>query len=120
VRWDELSGLSSGASSVLANPARRHLGNNLFAFCGSHSPEGVHMRHTLQTKKQHGQVLIVILAFAAILGALLSLYNTTQLVTQKQQLNDAADAAAYSGAVVLAQGLNTRPIPTGPCWPTVP
>ena len=57
--------------------------------------------------RQRGQVLIIILVFAAILGAaLLSLYNVAQLSTSKQQLNDAADAAAYSGAAVIAQGLN--------------
>ena len=57
--------------------------------------------------KQRGQVLIVILVFSAILGAaLLSLYNVAQLSSTKQQLNDAADAAAYSGASVIAQGFN--------------
>lgn len=52
-------------------------------------------------------MLIVILVFSAILGAaLLSLYNVAQLSSTKQQLNDAADAAAYSGASVIAQGFN--------------
>jgi hypothetical protein len=57
--------------------------------------------------KQTGQVLIVILAFSAILGAgLLSIYNTAQLSNEKRELVNAADAAAYSGASILAQGLN--------------
>ena len=57
--------------------------------------------------RQRGQVLIIILVFAAILGAaLLSLYNVAQLSITKQRLNGAADAAAYSGAAVIAQGLN--------------
>lgn len=57
--------------------------------------------------KESGQVLIVILAFSAILGAgLLSIYNTAQLSNEKRELVNAADAAAYSGASILAQGLN--------------
>jgi hypothetical protein len=51
-----------------------------------------------------GQVMIVMLVFAAMLGAaLLSIYNVSKLTTTKQQLTD---AAAYSGATVLVQGLN--------------
>ena len=57
--------------------------------------------------KQSGQALIVILAFSAILGAgLLSIYNTAQLTTAKRELVNAADASAYSGASIIAQGLN--------------
>lgn len=56
---------------------------------------------------QSGQALIVILAFSAILGAgLLSIYNTAQLSTAKRELVNAADASAYSGASIIAQGLN--------------
>jgi hypothetical protein len=56
---------------------------------------------------QSGQILIVALVFCAILGAALySLYNVIQLSSAKQRLNDAADTAAYSGATVIAQGLN--------------
>src|SRR5450830_1911493 len=64
-------------------------------------------RPEVRGASQRGQTLIVILVFSAILGAaLLSLYNVAQLSTAKQQLNDAADTAAYSGATVIAQGLN--------------
>lgn len=57
--------------------------------------------------RQSGQALIVILAFSAILGAgLLSIYNTAQLTTAKRELVNAADASAYSGASIIAQGLN--------------
>ncbi len=60
-------------------------------------------------KKSHqaGQSLLVALAFAAILGVgLLSIYSTAQLANSKRDLVTAADAAAYSGANILAQGLN--------------
>lgn len=57
--------------------------------------------------RQTGQALIVILAFSAILGAgLLSIYSTAQMTTAKRELVNAADAAAYSGASIIAQGLN--------------
>ena len=57
--------------------------------------------------RQSGQALIIILAFSAILGAgLLSIYSTAQMTTAKRELVNAADAAAYSGASVVAQGLN--------------
>ena len=59
------------------------------------------------SRNQSGQALIVILAFSAILGAgLLSIYNTAQLSTAKRELVNAADASAYSGASIIAQGLN--------------
>ncbi len=58
-------------------------------------------------KRQSGQALIIILAFSAILGAgLFSIYNTAQLTTAKRELVNAADASAYSGAAIIAQGLN--------------
>lgn len=57
--------------------------------------------------RSRGQALIVTLAFCAILGAaLLAIFNTISLSSDKRDLVDAADAAAYSGASVLAQGLN--------------
>ena len=59
------------------------------------------------SRKQSGQSLIVILAFSAILGAgLLSIYSTAQLTITKRELINAADASAYSGATIIAQGLN--------------
>lgn len=58
-------------------------------------------------RSQSGQALIVILAFSAILGAgLYSIYNTAQISAEKRELVNAADATAYSGATILAQGLN--------------
>lgn len=67
----------------------------------------LHTSPPRSSTKQSGQVLIVVLAFSAILGAgLLSIYNTAQLSAEKRELVNAADAAAYSGASVLAQGLN--------------
>lgn len=60
-----------------------------------------------RAKADSGQVLVVVLAFLAILGAgLFSIYNTAQLTTAKRQLVNAADASAYSGASIIAQGLN--------------
>lgn len=57
--------------------------------------------------KQSGQVLLVVLFFSAILGVgLLTIYNTAQLTADKRELVNVADAAAHSGASILAQGLN--------------
>ncbi len=57
--------------------------------------------------KQSGQALIVILAFSIILGAgLLSIHNTAKLAIAKRELVNVADATAYSGATIIAQGLN--------------
>ena len=56
---------------------------------------------------QSGQALIVILSCCAFLGAgLFSVYNTAQLAIAKRELVNAADASAYSGASIIAQGLN--------------
>lgn len=64
------------------------------------------MRKSIKSK-QNGQVLIVVLVLSAVLAvSLFSLYNIGQLTTNKQRLNDAADAAAFSGASVIAQGMN--------------
>ena len=57
--------------------------------------------------RQSGQALIVILAFSVILAAgLLSIHNTAKLTIAKRELVNAADATAYSGATMIAQGLN--------------
>lgn len=54
-----------------------------------------------------GQALIITMAFCAILGAaLLAIYNTIELSASKRDLVTAADATAYSGASIIAQGLN--------------
>ena len=69
-------------------------------------PIAPHQRVRLMTRLR-GQALIVVMAFCAILGAaLFSIFNTIQISADKRDLVDAADAAAYSGASVLAQGLN--------------
>lgn len=61
----------------------------------------------LKRLRESGQVLVIIMAFSAILGAaLLSIYNTAILSAEKRELINAADASAYSGAAILAQGLN--------------
>lgn len=61
----------------------------------------------LRRLRESGQVLVIIMAFSAILGAaLLSIYNTATLSAEKRELINAADASAYSGAAILAQGLN--------------
>jgi hypothetical protein len=66
------------------------------------------LRHRRRpSDRQSGQALIIILAFSAILGVgLFSIYNTAQLATAKRELVNAADASAYSGASIIAQGLN--------------
>lgn len=63
--------------------------------------------HSKNARKQSGQTIVLILAFAAVLSVgLLMIFNTTQQVVAKRELVNAADAAAYSGATVIAQGLN--------------
>lgn len=57
--------------------------------------------------RSHGQALVLTL-FLLIAGtaALLQLFDAGQLVHEKSRLTHAADAAAYSGALVQAQALN--------------
>ena len=58
--------------------------------------------------KQQGQILPVILFGAALLSlTMLAVFNTSQLSSKKQRLNNAADAAAYSAAVLQARHLNS-------------
>lgn len=65
------------------------------------------LRSHTSARRMSGQALIVTLAFCAIFGAgLLALYNTIQLTNHKRDLITAADATAYSGASIIAQGLN--------------
>ncbi len=58
-------------------------------------------------RKQHGQVLPMGLALVVLglLGAFM-LFNTGQLASEKMRLANAADAAAYSGALWQARALN--------------
>ena len=61
----------------------------------------------LQKKTQAGQALIFTLLFAAVTAIVcLILYNSGKLANTKTQLQNAADAGAYSGAVLLARDHN--------------
>jgi hypothetical protein len=56
---------------------------------------------------QRGQALIFTLLFAAVTAIVcLMLYNSGKLANTKTQLQNAADAGAYSGAVLLARDHN--------------
>ena len=58
-------------------------------------------------KRQRGQIAPVALFGVLIASAtLVMMYNTGQKVTEKSQVANAADAAAYSGAVWTARHLN--------------
>lgn len=57
--------------------------------------------------KQRGQAAVFVILFSAILlVAAFSLYKTGKITTNKMQLQNAADAAAYSMSVVEARDLN--------------
>lgn len=57
---------------------------------------------------QSGQVLPVSLFGTALLVlTMLAVFNTSQLSSKKQRLNNAADAAAYSAAIFQARSLNS-------------
>jgi Putative Flp pilus-assembly TadE/G-like len=57
--------------------------------------------------KQKGQALLWFLATAATTtGILVAVYNVGQLTSEKQKIVNAADAAAYSGALTEARVLN--------------
>ena len=57
--------------------------------------------------RQRGQVLaLLLMLWAALLGGLLLVFNSGQIVTAKLRLVGAADAAAYSAAVWQARALN--------------
>jgi len=58
-------------------------------------------------KHQKGQSLVFLLGFtAALIGAMLLVFNTGQVTADKERLVNAADAAAYSGAIWEARSLN--------------
>lgn len=67
------------------------------------TPAGRRGGHT----SQHGQALILTLLFAGATGVItLLLYNSGMLANTKSRLQNAADAAAYSAAVMLARDHN--------------
>lgn len=64
------------------------------------------MQASIRTR-QSGQIAPVALFGVLIAGALLvTMFNTGQKITEKSQVANAADAAAYSGAVWTARHLN--------------
>lgn len=61
----------------------------------------------LGTLRQRGQTLVLFLGFAAaMIGMLLIAFNSGQVSNAKMRAMNAADAAAYSGAVFEARSLN--------------
>ncbi|MBS0388800.1 MAG: hypothetical protein JSR15_09995 [Proteobacteria bacterium] len=58
-------------------------------------------------RSEHGQALaLLLMLLAAVLGSLLFVFNSGQIVAAKIRLVGAADAAAYSGALAEARSLN--------------
>ncbi len=65
------------------------------------------MQNLTSKAKQKGQAIILALCLILIgMGATVILYNTGQAASEKARLVNAADAAAYSGAVFMARNLN--------------
>lgn len=59
------------------------------------------------TRSQRGQALVMTLLFGAVAGlAVLLLFNNSLLANSKSQLQNAADAAAYSAGITEARALN--------------
>jgi len=59
------------------------------------------------TQQQHGQTMVFALVFiVVILIGLVTLFNTGQLTRHKMEVQNAADAAAYSAALLTARELN--------------
>src|SRR6187200_2061585 len=64
-------------------------------------------RSRTSAQRQRGQIAPIALFGVLIASAaLVMMYNTGQKVTEKSQVANAADAAAYSGAVWTARHLN--------------
>jgi hypothetical protein len=64
-------------------------------------------RRTTRDRAQHGQVLVLGMVLAAVLGlAWMRFFATGQVLAAKTRLVHGLDAAAYSGAVVQARTLN--------------
>lgn len=60
-----------------------------------------------QRARQTGQILPVMLfGFFVTIASLLAVFNTSQVTIKKTQLVNAADAAAYSGAIQAARTMN--------------
>jgi hypothetical protein len=58
-------------------------------------------------RRQYGQALVLFLGFAAaLIGIMLVSFNSGQVTNAKMRAMNAADAAAYSGAVWQARSLN--------------
>ncbi len=58
-------------------------------------------------KKQYGQAIVYVLVFTtALLLSVLMLYNSGKLTSEKMQLQNAADATAYSVSLLEARDLN--------------
>jgi hypothetical protein len=71
------------------------------------SSNGRTERSSIGRERQRGQVMPVALVLLMLASAVLvMMYRTGQGVTEKSQLANAADAAAYSGAVWTARHLN--------------
>lgn len=61
----------------------------------------------MSTDQQRGQALVLGMAVAAVgVASLVVLYNVGQTVEARSRLTHAADAAAYSGALLQARALN--------------
>jgi Putative Flp pilus-assembly TadE/G-like len=61
----------------------------------------------ISKNRQSGQVLIWFLGFAATLAMIFAgVYSIGQATSEKQKIVNAADAAAYSGALIEARALN--------------
>ncbi len=61
----------------------------------------------IYSNRQRGQAIVLVLVFVLICATTLVLmYNTGQSASEKARLVNAADAAAYSGAVYIARNLN--------------
>lgn len=64
-------------------------------------------RHLPQAHRERGQVLaLLLMLWAAMLGGVLLVFNSGQVVAAKARLIGAADAAAYSAALWQARALN--------------
>lgn len=61
----------------------------------------------LNSRRQRGQSMVFAMVFlAVVLIGVLVLFNTGQLTRQKMEVQNAADAAAYSAALLTARELN--------------
>ncbi len=59
------------------------------------------------SKRQRGQAMVLVVVFiVVVLTGFLVLFNTGQLTRQKMEIQNAADAAAYSAALLYARQLN--------------